>query len=83
MQLIIDPRGKVRCLYGEAIDLTALGTVSIQRASHVEPDQSGQWWADLALSNGPRLGPFPKRSEALQAESDWLHQHLLGRSNLR
>ena len=83
MQLIVQPGGDVCCLYGEGIDLSALGRLTIQRASHVEPDQSGQWWADLALSNGPRLGPFPKRSEALQAESDWLHQHLLGRSNLR
>src|SRR6185369_18080020 len=48
MELVIDRVGQVRCVYEEAIDLSALGAVSIQRASHVEPDGQGQWWADLA-----------------------------------
>ena len=72
MLLRIDPQGEITCLYGEAIDLSALGAMSIQRASHVEPDELGQWWADLAPMNGPRLGPFARRSEALQAEQVWL-----------
>jgi hypothetical protein len=50
--------------------------VAIQRASHVEPDASGAWWADLNPVNGPRLGPFAYRSEALTAEAEWLHQLL-------
>ena len=41
MQLVIDPGGVVRCLYEEAIDLSALGAVSIRRASHVEPTTTG------------------------------------------
>ena len=73
----IDPRGVVSALYGEALDLTALGACSIQRASVVEPDHHGQWWADLALSGGPVLGPFRKRSEALAAEVGWLERHRL------
>jgi hypothetical protein len=77
MQILIDARGQVRCLYGELIDLTLLGNLSIQRASHVEPDNAGQWWADLAPAGGPCLGPFTKRSEALEAETTWLHQHVL------
>jgi hypothetical protein len=77
MDLIIDSKGQVRCIYGEAIDLAALGDLSIQRASHVEPDQIGRWWADLAPVGGPRLGAFSKRSEALEAEAAWLQQHLL------
>ena len=72
MLLRIDPQGEITCLYGEAIDLSALGVLSIQRASHVEPDKHGQWWADLAPVSGPRLGPFARRSEALQAEQVWL-----------
>ena len=52
MELLINCKGEVRCLYGEAIDLRALGVLSIQRASHVEPDSNGQWWADLATSGG-------------------------------
>ncbi len=62
----------VRCLYDEAIDLAALGRLSITRASHVEPDDAGQWFADLAPVSGPRLGPFDRRSEALEAERAWL-----------
>jgi hypothetical protein len=77
MQMVIDPQGGIRCLYGEAIDLAALGTLSIQRASHVEPDAEGQWWADLAPVGGPVLGPFDRRSAALAAESQWLEAHLL------
>jgi hypothetical protein len=78
--MVIDRRGGVRCLYSEAIDLAALGTLSIQRASHVEPDAEGQWWADLAPVDGPKLGPFDWRSGALAAESEWLEAHLLAGS---
>ena len=72
MQLVIDCQGQVRCLYDEALDLAALGSVSIRRASHVEPDEQGRWWADLAPVEGPRLGPFERRSAALDAERQWL-----------
>ncbi len=80
MQLLIKPTGTIRCLYGEIIDLAELGQLSIERGSLVEPDACGQWIADLAPVQGPRLGPFGKRSEALAAEADWLHQHWLTRS---
>jgi hypothetical protein len=77
MQLVIDRQGGVRCLYGESIDLSLLGNLTIARASHVEADQQGCWWADLAPVGGPRLGPFAKRSEALEAERAWLETHWL------
>jgi hypothetical protein len=77
MQLLIDPHGTVRCVYDEAIDLAALGLVSIRRASHVEPDPAGQWWADLSPVAGPRIGPFARRTEALAAEQRWLEVHWL------
>jgi hypothetical protein len=77
MQLRIEPGGRVRCLYGEAIDLTALGAASIRRASRVEPDAEGRWWADLSPTGGPTLGPFAKRSQALDAERAWLEAHWL------
>ena len=78
MLLVVEPGGRVRCRYGEAVDLAALGTLWIQRASHVEPDGAGAWWADLSPAGGPRLGPFRLRSEALRVEEDWLDEHLLG-----
>lgn len=76
MDLYIDPCGGMTCLYDEAIPLSAFGKLTIRRASHVEPDIQGQWWADLAPSNGPRLGPFPTRRAALQAETAWLKDNL-------
>ena len=30
------------------------------------------WWADLSPVKGPKLGPFSRRSDALQAENYWL-----------
>jgi hypothetical protein len=78
MQLIIEPDGSIRCIYDEAIDLSTLGVVSIARASHVEPDDNGQWWADLEPVDGPVLGPFGLRSEALTAERSWLETHWSG-----
>jgi hypothetical protein len=79
MMLIIDPAGVVRGLYGEAIDLTQIGLVAIRRASHVEPDALGRWWADLSPAGGPRLGPFVLRSAALEAERQWLEARLAER----
>ena len=77
MQLVILPGGTARCLYDEAIDLTALGQPAIARASHVEPDQHGGWLADLSPVCGPLLGPFLLRSDALAAEKAWLESHWL------
>ncbi len=75
--LRIDSGGVVHCLYDEAIDLSAFGTIAITRASHVEPDEAGQWWADLSPVAGPKLGPFNARSSALAAERQWLLEHYL------
>jgi hypothetical protein len=78
--LVVDAKGSVHCLYAEVIDLGSLGSVSIRRASHVEPDEQGQWWADLSPMQGPKLGPFRCRSAALDAERDWLETFLIGQT---
>jgi hypothetical protein len=77
MQLIADRSGSMRCLYAEAIDLHALGRLSITRGSYVEPTEDGQWTADLAPVGGPMLGPFAARSRALEAERQWLEEYWL------
>ena len=77
MDLFIDPTGHTTCLYGESIPLDSLGPLSIRRASLVEPDESGAWWADLSPSGGPNLGPFATRTEALNAEVAWPIKRLL------
>jgi hypothetical protein len=77
MQLIVLPTGEIRCLYDEVLDLTALGRPAITRASHVEPDADGHWWADLSPVEGPSLGPYQRRTEALGAEQNWLEANWL------
>ena len=72
MELVVDAGGDVRCVYGEALDLRELGRLSITRASHVEPDADGFWWADMGPVDGPVLGPYGSRSAALRAEREWL-----------
>ena len=77
MQIIIEPGGAVRCIYGEEIDLAAIGSPTITRASHVEPDQQGRWLADMGPVGGPVFGPFDHRSEALAVEVQWLENFFL------
>ncbi len=77
MQLLISTDGRVRCLYDETLELRQLGKLRIERASHVEPNEASQWYADLSPVYGPQLGPFETRSEALAAERHWLERHRL------
>ncbi len=72
MDLVITPVGEVRCLYDEQIDLHVLGSLTIHRASRVEPTPDGRWQTDLSPVDGPVLGPFERRTEALAAEQAWL-----------
>lgn len=73
--MIVQPNGEITTLYAEVLDLAALGALKIARASEVEPDDQGDWWAQIL--DGPRLGPFPLRSQALAAEVAWLIEHRL------
>ena len=77
MDLVVTPAGVVKAIYGEILNLTIFGPAVIHRASHVEPDLHGRWWADLRPVAGPVLGPFAVRSTALDAEVAWLNTHWL------
>lgn len=77
MELVILPNGAIRCVYDEAIELAELGSLEIRRASHVEPTTDGTWTADLSPVGGPIIGPLPLRTEALDAERQWLESHWL------
>jgi hypothetical protein len=70
MELVISPSGEVTTIYNEVLNLAALGPQRIKRASHVEPDASGRWFAQII--DGPVLGPFDRRSDAITAEIAWL-----------
>ena len=74
MELVVDAGGDVRCIYGEELDQREIGKLQITRASHVEPDADGFWWADMEPSGGPVLGPYGSRTEALRAEREFLQQ---------
>ena len=58
MELVINSSGDIRCVYGEEVNLSELGRLSIQRGSRVEPNADGQWTADMSPVQGPQLGPF-------------------------
>ena len=77
MQLVIDPTGSMRCLYDETLPLADFGRLTISRGSIVEPTEAGHWTADLSPVGGPLLGPFATRSQALDAEREWLEAHWL------
>ena len=76
MILLIDCEGNLHTIYSEELDLAALGKVQIRRASCVEPDEQGQWWANLSPVGGPKLGAFAVRSVAIAAEVTWLRSNL-------
>ena len=61
MQLLIDTTGRVRCIYSDALGLHRIGRLAIERASSVEPDEAGHWYADLSSVQGPVLGPYQRR----------------------
>ena len=76
MVLVVGCDGGVRCIYDEALDLREIGNLQITRASHVEPDAEGSWWADMGPSGGRVLGPYGSRTEAMGAERAWLAERL-------
>ena len=51
---------------------------NVPGASHVEPDDSGRWLADLSPVGGRCSAPTSRRSEALEAEVAWLEENWLG-----
>jgi hypothetical protein len=78
MELLIDSGGVGHCVYAETIALTELGKLDIRRASHVEPMGDNYWYVDLAPVGGAVLGPFVRRSDALDAERRWLERWMTG-----
>ena len=67
--------GRLTFVYEDAVaGLLTLGDATTTRVSHVEPAAEGGWTA--AMVDGPVLGPFTLRSDALTAERAWLRAHL-------
>jgi hypothetical protein len=99
VKLSINCDGEILAVYSDdlvgLIDLGA-ANVTISRASNVEPDANGHWWATMAdkcehltlpcergilrADGTVQLGPFKLRSEALAAEVEYLESRLFGAS---
>jgi hypothetical protein len=80
----ISPAGQITMIHDDGMrELLKQGQASLRRASHVEPGDPAlgqdplQWYADMAPVQGPVLGPFATRTEALASEVDWLNHNLL------
>lgn len=82
LHVTVKPDGTIAAIHNDALaDLYEEGKAEVKRASHVEPVDGGEqvnWVADLSPLNGPKLGPFRLRSDALAAEIEWLEQNYLG-----
>jgi hypothetical protein len=77
-RIVIDTDGTLHFVWDDALaSLVEASEAVVTRASHVEPSSTkpGWWEADMAPSDGPVLGPFRLRAEALQAEREWLREH--------
>lgn len=69
--LSIKPDGEVVAIYDDELaDLGLQGRATITRGSHIEPTPDGKW--EAAIVDGPVLGPFTLRREALEAEVEYL-----------
>jgi hypothetical protein len=76
VSMTIDQTGTLRFIYHDDLQpLLTLGKPAVRRVSHVEPTEDGRWTADLSPVDGPVLGPFTLRKEALTAEMRWLEEN--------
>jgi len=76
--LLFAPNGTGRFIHSdEAADVArAVGSITVRRASHVEPTPDGRWAADMSpVRLGVTLGPYDTRREALDAEREWLESN--------
>lgn len=77
MKVQFEVDGRVKFIYDDTLAKIAeeVGTLTVKRASHVEPVMTGkgvQWEADMSPVGGPKLGLYSTRELALQAETVWL-----------
>ena len=69
--LRFDPSGLGQCLYSELIDLAAIGSLELRRASTIEFNQEQQQW-EVRATNDDLL--FSNKSRAVCLV--WEHQHI-------
>lgn len=78
LKLKISKSGEITYIYNDLLaGLAQNNGASIRRVSHVEPTADGKWEAQM-LDFNVTLGPFRLRSEALEAEMQFLDEKLFG-----
>ena len=71
--IVFTPTGQGRCLHTDLIDLSQLGTLTIERASQVEFDSRLQAWRVRDLSGFP-LFTAPTRQLCLEWERSYFER---------
>lgn len=69
--MIITPAGTVECLYTEAVDLSALGKLSVRRATDIGFDDATQEWKVKDMDGNELYG-----NGSREACLDWERTHL-------
>lgn len=81
-KISVSPKGVMQFIYTDRLaSLLQQGASRIERASHVEPDPQGGWYADMSPVGGPMLTGFALRQEALDAEVAWLEANMIGQTH--
>ncbi len=70
--LRFDPKGKVACLYTEAIDLRSLGAIHVKRLTDVRFHDETQQWEVALVATGEIVHRDPSREACLA----WEREHL-------
>lgn len=80
VEIVVLPDGSLQMIHDDDVSAQVFDAseATVRRASHVEPECMA-WIADLSPVDGPLLGPFPTRREALEAEVAWLRERLADR----
>ena len=68
-----DPTGRGHCLYTEVLDLTALGTLDIQRAATIEFHNGRQQW-EVRDATGTVLHSDSSRAACLLWEQQYFNR---------
>ena len=70
MKLTFDPGGTIHTLYDENIDLRALGSLTMRRATQIEFNEATQQWEVRDVSGTKCLHVDPSRAACLQWERE-------------
>ena len=71
IQIEITDMGAVRMLHDDAVDLSDLGTIRVERASHVEFDNATGFWTVRSAKTGELLQARTTRAAALAWEKEY------------